>query len=82
MGTKITYFEKNHFSIIHTYSIKKKLQITKLNCICGHGSNVAFWINNNFVNYFARFYELPAHWLCKIVFMELKKNPNVWNGSM
>ena len=32
---------------------------------------------------FARFGELPAHRLCKIVFMELKKNLNVmWNGSM
>jgi hypothetical protein len=26
------------------------------------------------VIYFARFYELPAHMLCKIVFMELKKS--------
>ena len=25
------------------------------------------------VNYFARFDELPAHRLCKVVFMELKK---------
>jgi hypothetical protein len=34
-------------------------------------------------NNFARFGELPAHRLCKIVFMELKKNLNVmWNGSM
>jgi hypothetical protein len=70
MGTKITYFEKNHVSIIHTYCIKKKLQIIKLNCICGHGSNVAFWINNNFVNYFARFYELPTHFItCSCLFM-------------
>jgi hypothetical protein len=32
------------------------------------------------VNYFARFDELPAHRLCKIVFMELKNSECVeWN---
>jgi hypothetical protein len=31
-------------------------------------------IDRQRVNYFARFDELPAHRLCKIVFMELKNS--------
>jgi hypothetical protein len=32
------------------------------------------FLDRQYVNYFARFDELPAHKLCKIVFMEIKNS--------
>ena len=39
------------------------------------------FLDRQCVDYFDRFDELPAHRLCKIVFMNYKLL-NVWNGSM